>query len=46
MEKGTPLSELKTWDLDDIEKANAFLDMKSDYETAQAGYQRRQAEQD
>lgn len=34
MEKGLSASEVDTWDLEDIDKANAYLDMAEDYKTA------------
>lgn len=34
MEKGLPPSEVDTWDLEDLDKANAYLDMGEDYKTA------------
>lgn len=38
IEKGLSRAELETWDLYDLEKANAYLDIQSDYEAAYSGY--------
>lgn len=34
LEAHQPLSEVKKWDLEDIRKANALLDMRAAHETA------------
>ena len=38
VDKGLSKSELDSWGLDDLDKANAYLDMQHDYELAQTGY--------
>lgn len=40
------LSELHSWDLDDLAKANALLDAQEDYEAACNEYLRKQQEDD
>jgi hypothetical protein len=34
-----PLTEVSKWDLEDIDKYNALLDMKADYKTAYGAFQ-------
>lgn len=41
LDKGLSKSEIDSWGLDDLDKANAFIDMQNDYDLAQNGFARR-----
>jgi hypothetical protein len=36
--EGFPLSEVDSWDLEDIDKVNGILDMKADFEAAHSAF--------
>jgi hypothetical protein len=44
LEKGISLEEILKWDLEDLFKAHAMIQMKQDYEAARANYEKKEFE--